>query len=205
MNRDRNPPAVTGGQRLYRPGLIFTMAILLHWQPLQACLAESDSLRPVSGSAWPKPQRGGKLLFFVQRTHNRNTVVYELNPGPDGRPDPSEPLHARWIRYEEGGISKELSFIQNKVYGLHVERTGNDYIILKFKSYRERELYLIKSKRENRYMVMMRINGKMAELVSLFISSVTNKLGIPSKIRYIDITGIDPASGAVITERVVPD
>jgi hypothetical protein len=153
---------------------------------------------------YPVPQRTEKLLFYVQRTHNRNTVIYELNCQPDGKVDKKEPLHPSWIRYEEGGVRKELSFIQNRVYGLDVRVLEHDTYLVRFRSYKKRDIYLMRSGKNNSYKAMIKINGKMAELTSFFVCSVTNALGIPSTVKYIDISGLDPATGVIVNERVIP-
>jgi len=153
---------------------------------------------------YPVPQRNDKLLFYVQRTHNRNTVIYELNLKPDGKPDPKEPLLVSWIRYEEGGVRKKLTYIQNRVYGLDVKSLGKDGFLIHFRSYNKRDIYLLPTGKNRLYKAMVMINGKMAELTSLFICSVTNSLGIPSVVKYIDISGIDPATEVAVTERVIP-
>ncbi|MGE5424413.1 MAG: DUF4833 domain-containing protein, partial [Syntrophothermus sp.] len=58
------------------------------------------------GNDYPVPKRDKKLLFYVQRTHNRNTIIYELNLNSNGKPDKEDPLVPSWIRYEEGGERK---------------------------------------------------------------------------------------------------
>jgi len=159
---------------------------------------------PSENHKYPVPKCTETLLFYVQRTHNSNTIIYELNFQPDGMVNKKEPLHPIWIRYEEGGAREELSFIQNRVYGLDFRLLEKDTYVIHFRAYKKREIYLIRSATSNLYKVMININGKMAELTNLFICSVTNALGIPSTIRYIDINGIDPASGTIVSERVIP-
>jgi hypothetical protein len=158
----------------------------------------------VIGRNYPVPRLSEKLLFYVQRTHNRNTVIYELNFQADGNISKKEPLHPMWIRYEEGAIRKELSFIQNRVYGLDTRFMGRDTWLIHFRSYKKREIYLMRTGKNNLYKAMIKINGKMAELTSLFICTVTNSLGIPSTVKYIDINGVDPVTGTIINERVIP-
>ena len=140
----------------------------------------------------------------MQRTHNRNTIIYELNYSSDGHIDASDPLHPSWIRYEEGGARKELTFIQNRVYGLNVKQLDNDTWLIHFRSYSKRDVYLRRNEKNNTCRAMITINGKMANLTSLFICSVTNSLGIPSTVKYIDIKGTDPLTGELVQERVIP-
>jgi len=163
-----------------------------------------DTGNPAEDGKYPVPQLNEKVLFYVQRTHNRNTVIYELNYQADGNLDKKEPLHPLWIRYEEGGARKELTYIQKRVYGLNVKQLDKDTWLIHFRSYSKRVIYLRWNEKNNTFRVMININGKMANLTNLFICSVTNTIGIPSSAKYIDISGTDPATGAVMLERVIP-
>ncbi len=178
--------------------------LLVFGQAILSPAANDGTLNPSDQGKYPVPERSDKLLFYVQRSHNRNTVIYELNFQPDGKLDRKEPLHPSWIRYEEGGIRKELSYIQNRVYGLDVKTVKKDTYQIRFRSYKKRAVYLMPSDNGKRYKAMISINGKIAELTCLFICSVTNALGIPSTVKYIDINGIDPETGNMVTERVIP-
>ena len=180
--------------------------ILLLWVGCtMPSLAENDGTgNPAEDGKYPVPLLNEKLLFYVQRTHNRNTVIYELNYQADGNIDKKEPLHPMWIRYEEGGGRKDLSFIQNRVYGLNVKQLDKDTWLMQFRSYNKRVIYLRRNEKNNTFRAMININGKIANLTSLFICSVTNSMGIPISAKYIDISGTDPVTGAVVLERVIP-
>ncbi|MGE5423744.1 MAG: DUF4833 domain-containing protein, partial [Syntrophothermus sp.] len=75
---------------------------------------------------------------------------------------------------------------------------------VQFRSYSKKDIFLVYVKDKDEYRVLTTINGKMAELTSLFVASVTNSLGIPSSVKYIDIKGIDPATGKNVVERIIP-
>lgn len=51
-------------------------------------------------------------LFYVQRSTNRNTVIYAARFDAQGRLDPSNPIAVYWRRYEEEGQIQELSAVQ---------------------------------------------------------------------------------------------
>lgn len=53
-------------------------------------------------------------LFYIQRNHNKNTVVYDANYKATGLLDQNKPINVYWIRYEEGGRSMELRAIEKK-------------------------------------------------------------------------------------------
>ena len=183
--------------------ILLTILLFLGFNTLNQ--ARNDDIgHPSDDPGYPVPIRSEKLLFYVQRTHNHNTVIYELNLQPDGKLNKKEPLHPSWIRYEEGGVRKELSFIQNRVYGLDVHMLDESTFLIHFRSFKKRTIYLIQAEKNNQYKVMISINGKMEELTSIFICSVNNSLGIPSSVKYIDIHGINPATGNIVSERVIP-
>jgi len=52
------------------------------------------------------------MLFYVQRTVNANTIVYELDS--DSNLVESQPIKAFWIKYEDGSKKESLSLIQRK-------------------------------------------------------------------------------------------
>src|SRR3954452_17345983 len=67
---------------------------------------------------FPVPSGNNKQLFYLQRTANTNTIVYELNYNNRDL-DVEEPIHVYWIRYTEQGQKEELNYIQKKfAYGV---------------------------------------------------------------------------------------
>jgi hypothetical protein len=75
-----------------------------------------DSARISNGSEiyYPTPPASINRLFYVQRTPNSNTIVYDLNIANDGKPDVQDPVKVYWIKYAENGQKEELNFIQRK-------------------------------------------------------------------------------------------
>ena len=71
---------------------------------------------------FPIPSGNSKQLFYLQRTPNKNTIVYELNY-KNGEIDTEEPIHGFWIRYQEDGQREDLNYIQRKfAYGLKTKK-----------------------------------------------------------------------------------
>jgi len=152
---------------------------------------------------YPVPTMDDKLLFYVQRNYNKNTIVYELNTLPNGSVNVSKPVSEYWIRYEEGGVRKDLSFFQRKAFGLQGEQVNQiaESFVLRFNCYKKRSLYL--QKKADRYRVFITINGEIAELNKLFIQCKNNALGIPLTINFVEISGIS-LKGNMIIEKFVP-
>ncbi|HEX2936134.1 MAG TPA: DUF4833 domain-containing protein [Bacteroidales bacterium] len=94
-------------------------------------------------TGYPVPEKTDKMLFYFQRSHNKNTVIYELNTCPDGKLDTKKPVNSYWIRYEEGGVKKELSFIQKKAFGIDcklMDKEKRNYL-LHFNHFKTRDIY----------------------------------------------------------------
>ena len=156
--------------------------------------------------SYPIPAKTEKLLFYFQRSHNKNTVIYELNTLPDGKINKNKPVNTYWIRYEEGGIKKELSFLQLRAFGIQWQLTDKvkESFILRFNSFRKREIYLLKSDAPACYKAYVKINGELSELTRMYIKSVNNSLGIPLSVKFIEISGISLKNGENVTEKYIP-
>lgn len=86
---------------------------------------------------FPVPDGNPNQLFYLQRTPNTNTVVYELNY-KNGQLNTDEPVHVFWIRYGEKGQKAELSGIQRSfAYGIKAARISTDKFELRFTSYKK--------------------------------------------------------------------
>lgn len=167
-------------------------------------VSSSNSSSEVEYSNYPVPQKTDKLLFYLQRTHNKNTIVYEANYLADGKLNPSEPVHVSWIRYEEGGSKAELSYIQKHAFGFsfHITDRAKESYTLNFNNFKKKDIYLQKS--GDKYVAYMIINSKLSELRKLFIKSENNSLGFPIVVKYIDVFGVDYINGNNVSERIIP-
>lgn len=141
------------------------------------------------------------LLFYIQRDPNTNTICYELNVNDQGQLDEENPVHPFWIRYPEGGGRKELNYLQKKfAYGIIVKKAGKDYFQLKSVAYSKTPLYLKKGT-NNKYQVYMAINQKQCVLTKIFVRIEGGTFWVPN-VRYIEVTGTDPATGKTVVERI---
>jgi len=153
---------------------------------------------------YPVPPKTNKLLFYFQRSFNRNTVVYEINTLPNGAINTEKPVKAYWIRYEEGGVKKELSLLQVKAFGLKWQMidTERKNYVLHFNRVKDKKIYLLKI--GCCYKAFISINGELAELKKMYVKAVSNSLGLPLSINFIEISGINPKTGEKVSEKYIP-
>ena len=84
-------------------------------------------------TSYPLPQKTDKMLFYLQRSFNKNTIIFESEILSDNKLNSERPVKMYWIRYEEDGRIAELSFIQRKIFGLKctsIDETKSSFLLV---------------------------------------------------------------------------
>ena len=148
---------------------------------------------------FPAPAGNAHQLFYLQRTSNTNTIVYELNY-KKGKLDESNPVHVFWIRYAEQGQRAELSFIQRVfAYGVKIKQLPDSSYRVRLVSYAGYSMYLKKGADKN-FRIYAPINGKLMILNRIFVKITGGTMWSPD-IEYFEVSGTDPATGKPVVER----
>ena len=154
--------------------------------------------------SFPVPTGNPNQLFYLQRTPNTNTVVYEINYDANGKLNEDQPVHVFWIRYPEGGMRKELSYIQRQfAYGVKAELMKDGRYKLNFAAYKKKSLYLMYAQRDNKYHVYTTIANKVAILDRVFIQINPGGSFWSPNVQYIEMTGTELSTGKDLTERIM--
>lgn len=153
---------------------------------------------------YPVPPKTEKLMFYIQRSMNSNTIAYELNVDENNQLNKNHPIHPYWIRYEEDGGNKELSQIERKfAYGIDIEpinKDGDDFL-LNLVSY---PLNIVLRKNEQgKYCTYITVNEKEIKLSHIYFKTEGGTFWKPV-VKYIDIFGIDHKNGSEVVERIIP-
>ncbi|MFT4033661.1 MAG: DUF4833 domain-containing protein [Siphonobacter sp.] len=153
--------------------------------------------------SFPTPKGIPNLLFYIQRDPNTNTICYDLKQNDQGKIDTDNPIHIYWIRYPEGGIRKDLNFLQRKfAYGLTIKKTANDSFDVRSVAYGKLPMTLKKDSK-NKYHIYAPINDKECILNRIFIRIDGGTFWKPNVI-YIELKGIDPNTGKTVLQRIKP-
>lgn len=156
------------------------------------CNAERD---------FPTPPFEEHTLFYIQRTPNHNTIIYDLNM-KDGIIDDEEPVHAYWLRYQEHGQKEELSYIQqNLAYGLKARKINADRYELRFVSYKKIPFYLERSPHDNRLHVQATVEGKTIEVTRIFLRIEGGSFWLPNVV-CAEVKGVDPFTGSEVIQTL---
>lgn len=139
----------------------------------------------------------GEHLFCFERSTNRNYICYDIRLA-DGRLVTDDPLNVYWIRAEEDGQRKELSFIQRKfAFGYKVVKRGNNESFIKLNAYDKFQVRICC--RGGQWIALATIDGQEARLTRLFAQMRSPK---SLHVEHVDIYGISTANGKPVHQRI---
>lgn len=159
----------------------------------------------LNGKSLPTPVGSDNMLFYLQRSKNTNTVIYEAKVDQTGKLVRELPVTAFWRDYELGEhVRNDLTYVENKMaYGVETEelKDGSGTYLMRLKAFKERAVTVAKNKM-GKYEGLMEINGRKAVLKRIFIEAKEG-LMTPTVV-HVDLFGIDPETGESVFERILP-
>ncbi|PBQ32817.1 DUF4833 domain-containing protein [Sphingobacteriaceae bacterium] len=167
--------------------------------------AQSQKIVNISDT-FPVPKITKDLLFYIQRTHNKNTIMYTLNYNADSTINEKEPVKIFWIRYSDKGEVAPLSYIQrNYAYGIESQMTDATKKTFKLNlvSYKKRTIYLMRSEVDKQYHAYVMMDNKLVYLFKAFAKIDGGTFWVPH-ITYVELTGKDSMTGKKIIEKIIP-
>lgn len=141
-------------------------------------------------------------LFVIERSTNANVVHYDANIGADGQLDPRHPITAYWIMAAVDGHREELTALEkSRAYGFSVE-PGSDSSSyrLKLVAQKQREISIVRQ--GDTVQAEAVIGGRRARLQKMYVN--THKVLAVPTVKYIELFGVDVATGESVSERVTP-
>lgn len=164
---------------------------------------DSAGKAPIFLNTYPVPPVNSGSLFYLQRTSNSNTIVYDLNINSAGKPDEDSPIKAYWLRYAEKGQKQDLNYIQRKfAYGLTAKSLNNGAYDIRFVSYKKFPLTLMKAA-DGKYHIFALIAQKQVILNRIFVKIEGGSFWLPNVV-YVELKGTDPVTGREIVEHFKP-
>ena len=160
----------------------------------------------LNGKQLPIPKASENTLFYLQRSKNTNTVMYEAKVDQTtGQLVRDLPVNAYWLDYEVGeNVKSDLSYFERTaVYGVEAEeaKDGNGSYIMRLKAFKDRAVTVARNKL-GKYVGLMTINGRKAILKRIYIEAKEGML-TPTVV-HVDLFGIDPKTGEKVFERIIP-
>ena len=166
-----------------------------------SCLWFLQSAVAFPTERFPIPPASANRLFYIQRSSNANTVVYDANILANKSLNPNQPVHTYWIRYADKGQKEELNLIQRTLaYGLYTNKIINSFEGY-FLAYRKRK-FVVKLNAKNQAIALFPINGKLQILERVFVS--VDESGFTPAVNYIELFGKDELTNKDVYERFKP-
>jgi hypothetical protein len=184
--------------------LLFIIALSFYSYLLPVTkLTDKPALTTVNDDdKFPAPPESISRLFYMQRTSNANTLIYELN-AKNGQLNEDEPMHVYWLRYAENGQKEELNYIQRKfAYGLITKKLNNEQYDVRFVSYKKFPLLLMKAN-DGKYHIFATIEHQQIMLNRVFVKIEGGSFWLPNVV-YVELRGTDQTTGREIIQRFKP-
>jgi len=152
---------------------------------------------------YPVPPKTPERLFYIQRNHNANTIVYDVNFDKNGHINEDEPIDVYWIRYQEQGQRMELRTIEKwYAYGVDCKKNDDGNFEVELVADKERTFFL---QREAPFKAILttQINGKMSILEHIYIFA--DNSGVWPTVKYIELFGKELHTGVPTYQKVIVD
>ena len=170
--------------------LPLTLILLLH------------SAHSTANSGYPQPKPSDERLFYLQRSTNSNTVIYDAHLTEGGQLDAEQPVEVYWRRYEERNQRKELNFLERHfAYGVRVDRGRGERYHLKLAALPERK-GVLRFDPEGRPEVVTEIGGTTARLRFIYVQ--VEEGGLWPSVDYVELHGETLAERQEVVERIDP-
>ena len=169
---------------------------------LKSTVTEVDRV-PVPRANYRAPN-DPNMIFYLQRSTNANTIVYAANMLKRGQIDPDKPVHVYWRLFDEDGRTLELTFFQRfAAYGMRADPVEGhpgsfEASIVAYPNLKLR----IGVDGSGAPEATLDMQGHKARAVSAYVQ--LNESGLVPSLVYMDVYGIDKASGHILHEHFEP-
>ncbi len=145
------------------------------------------------------------MLFYIQRNHNENAIVYDAKFDNNGQLDTDKPIDAYWIRFQEQGQRMELrSFEKWMAYGVSCKKSDNpDYDYRVYLSASKKLTLWLKQTAPFKAEIIAEVKDKKMILKHMYATA--DESGWIPKILYGEFFGLDRQTGEKVYVKVLPE
>ena len=153
---------------------------------------------------YPVPPKTDKTLFYIQRNHNKNTIMYDANFDEDGNLNKKKPVKVYWIRYEEKGQKMKLRRLERwMVYGVKCRKTKKEGYDFKVNLAASDKISLyLKQVAPFKAEIHIDIKGDIFELEHIY-AKLSEGSWMP-KPEYAELYGYDLTTGEPVYKKIDP-
>ncbi len=164
-------------------------------------IAFGFSERKVNPSDFPVPPYSKKSLFYIHRSPNPNTVIYEVNLSESNAIDSKNPVKVYWIRYGEKGQYRELNYIEKTfAYGVKSKPMDRKRYTMQFVASSDKT-FQVSIDEKGQALATMVVNGKQSKLTKIFVQVAED--GWWPKVAYVEFFGVDTETNKPSYEKML--
>jgi len=141
-------------------------------------------------------------LFHIERSKNANIVQYDAQVAADGKLFKKDPVVGYWIRLNEEGQRKELSWLQRTfAYGFDAKLDkGRETAEINMKADVGQAIKVVRD--GDRFRATITIDGAPSYFEKMYINA--NRKGLSLDVHYVELFGEDMKTGEARYEKLIP-
>jgi hypothetical protein len=143
----------------------------------------------IDSSKFPTPPYTKKSLFYIHRSPNANTVIYEANFLEENTIDSKKPVNVFWLRYGEKGQQRDLNYLEKTfAYGIKCAPMDAYRYSLEFVASKDKKVEVFVDEK-GQACAVMNIGGQPSKLRKIFVQVAED--GWWPKIDYVEFFGFN--------------
>ncbi len=140
-------------------------------------------------------------MFFIQRSMNRNTVVYRARYGEDGKILSNRPLSAYWRRYAEQGQTRKLKVVEKLfAYGISARKSQTEQGWIARFAALSNLAPVLRQEAPFKAALWAQINGREYRMIYGYLD--LDETGMVPKVVRLRLFTFDPKKDAYVTHMI---
>ncbi len=144
-----------------------------------------------------------QILFTIERSLNKDQIVYFLNLDENGHLEKENPISLKWLDNEKTGELVPIDWIKKKYgYGIVILSQEAQELTFKFVSYDEK-LFILKKDLFGNYEVFAKINDRMMKIRHVYLKIDDGSFWKPN-IAEVSVLGVSEFANTEVKETFNP-
>jgi hypothetical protein len=156
-----------------------------------------------SNTAYAQDKPLNYNLFKIDRSKDKNVVLYDINLTETGQLNSEKPITYYWIKNEKKGNLEALTWIQKKyAYGLNYLAITDEFATFKFVSY-DKLTFTLKKSSDKKYHVFTKFDDKLVKVNHVFVQIDGGTFWIPN-VTEVKIFATEVKTGKEVIKTIYP-
>jgi hypothetical protein len=142
-------------------------------------------------------------LFKIDRSKDKNVVLYDINLTETGQLHSKKPITYYWVKNEKKGNIEALTWIQKKyAYGLNYIAITNEFATFQFVSY-DKLTFTLKKANDKKYHIFTKFDDVLVKIKYVFVQIDGGTFWIPN-VTEVKIYATEVKTGKETIKTIYP-